>query len=545
MRLQSALGARVVEAVGEAHAIEGVLGDAVHHAWWCDAEDLVDRRDHVVAVMELRARGGIGLDLGRPPDRHRVASAAEVPGQDHRALVRRAAGPGPSRVVNGIGLGPAKDVKAAKLIERLDLLLNGRDDAVVRHQLADRAFLALRRGAVVAPEVEDQCVVAVPERFDLVDDAPRLNIGVFAVGGTHLHQPALEWPLALRDALPGRHLFVPRSQLCLGGDPALLLGPLEHLLSVGVPAVVELALVLVDVLLGRVVGPVDRAAGPVHEEGPVRGHGLVLVQPVDGIVGQILVQVVALFGGLGRRHERRVANQVRLELRRLPGEESVEGLEAQIRRPVLERTGRSGLDGWCVVPLAPRSRGVAVILEHFCHECAALGNPPAEGIPVVRELGDDPGADPVMVASGEERRPSRRAQGGRMKPVVADPLAEDALEGRGVDLAAKRRRLARTRVVHQDNENVRSILGKPTWRHARLVDRLLHREADLAGHRCWRKRKGFLLLQPLLRTGHRVLPLLVWYGVLCSVRSFGDRPWPCGHSGTGTGRCARPGPESP
>ena len=248
-------------------------------------------------------------------------------------------------MVDGVALGPAEDVKAAQLLERLELLFDGGDDAVVRHQLADRAFLALRRGAVVAPDVEDQRVVAVAERFDLVDDAPRLNVGVFAVGGAHLHQPALERPLALGDAVPGRHLFVPRGQLRLGGDPALLLGPLEHPLAVGVPAVVELAPVLVDVLLGRVVGAVDRAAGPVHEEGPVRGHGLVLVQPADGVVGQILVQVVALFGGLGRQHERRVADQVRLELRRLPGQEPVEVLEAP-SSSASSRTDRSGRPRW-------------------------------------------------------------------------------------------------------------------------------------------------------------------------------------------------------
>ena len=161
-----------------------------------------------------------------------------------------------------------------------------------------------------------------------------------------------------------------------GGDPALVLGPLEHTLAVGVPAVVELAPVLVDVLLGRVVGAVDRAAGPVHEEGPVRGQRLVLVQPADGVVRQVLVQVVALVRGLRRQHERRVPDQVRLELRGLPGQEPVEVLEPRVRRPVLERARRAGLDGRRVVPLAPRSGGVAVVLQHFRPERAALGYPP-------------------------------------------------------------------------------------------------------------------------------------------------------------------------
>ena len=146
------------------------------------------------------------------------------------------------------------------------------------------------------------------------------------------------------------------------------------------------------------VGAVDGAAGPVHEERPVRGHRLVLVQPADGVVGQILVQVVALVRGLRGQHERRVPDQVRLELRRLPGKEPVEVLEPRVRRPVLERAGRAGLDGRRVVPLAPASRGIAVILQHFRHERAALGDAPGERIPVVRELGDHPGAHLVMIA---------------------------------------------------------------------------------------------------------------------------------------------------
>ena len=175
--LQPALGRGVVEGVGEAHAVDRVLGDTVHLTRRCDAEDLVDRRDDVVAVVELRARCGVGFDPGRPPDGQGVAGAAEVPSQDHRALVRRAARPGPPGVVDGVALEPAEDVQAAEPLERLELLFDGGDDAVVRHQLADRARLALRRGAVVAPEVEDQRVVAVAEGVDLVDDAPGLGVG--------------------------------------------------------------------------------------------------------------------------------------------------------------------------------------------------------------------------------------------------------------------------------------------------------------------------------------------------------------------------------
>ena len=56
LRAQPALGLRVVEGVGEADAVDRILRDAVDHARRRDADDLVDRRHDVVAVVELRAR---------------------------------------------------------------------------------------------------------------------------------------------------------------------------------------------------------------------------------------------------------------------------------------------------------------------------------------------------------------------------------------------------------------------------------------------------------------------------------------------------------
>ena len=87
-------------------------------------------------------------------------------------------------------------------------------------------FWPSRRGAVVAPDVEDQRVVAVAERVDLVDDAADLDVHVLGESGGHLHQAALERLLVLGDAVPGRHRLVARRELGIGGDPALLLGAL-------------------------------------------------------------------------------------------------------------------------------------------------------------------------------------------------------------------------------------------------------------------------------------------------------------------------------
>ena len=120
---QLALGLRVVERVGETHAVDGVLLDAVHCARRGDADDLVDGRDDVVHVVELRPWCRIGLDFGRPPDGHRVARAAKMRSQQLSPLVRGAAGPGPARVVHVVGLVRAECVKTAKFLERLECCL--------------------------------------------------------------------------------------------------------------------------------------------------------------------------------------------------------------------------------------------------------------------------------------------------------------------------------------------------------------------------------------------------------------------------------------
>ena len=197
-----------------------ILRDAVDHAGRRDADDFVDGRDHVVDVVELRAGRRVGLDLRRPPDGHGVARAAQVRGEELGPFVRRAAGPGPAGVILVVGLGRTEHIQAAKRIERLDVHRNGGRNAVLREQLADGAVLAFRRGAVVAPDVEDQGVVTVAEAIDFIDEPADMVVRMFGKAGGDLHQPALEWLLILGNAVPGGQRIGPRRQLSVRGNPA-------------------------------------------------------------------------------------------------------------------------------------------------------------------------------------------------------------------------------------------------------------------------------------------------------------------------------------
>ena len=77
------------------------------------------------------------------------------------------------------------------------------------------------------------------------------------------------------------------AQLELAGEPVL---------AGGVPAVVELAPVLGEVLGRCLVRGVGGPEGEVDEEGPVRADGRRVVDELDRLVDQVLAEVVALLG---------------------------------------------------------------------------------------------------------------------------------------------------------------------------------------------------------------------------------------------------------
>ena len=191
-----------------------------------------------------------------------IARAAEVRGDQLGLLVGCAAGPGPAGVIHVVGLGRAEHVEAAQRIERLDVLLDGGRNAILREQLADGAVLPFGGGAVVAPDVKDQRVLAIAEPVNLIHDPADLGIHVFGESGVHLHQPALKRLLVFGNRVPGSQVGRPRRQLRILRNPTHFLGALEDAFAVLVPAVVELAFVFVGPFLGDLVRAVRRRRWP-------------------------------------------------------------------------------------------------------------------------------------------------------------------------------------------------------------------------------------------------------------------------------------------
>ena len=161
-------------------------------------------------------------------------------------------------------------------------------------------------------------------------------------------------------------------ELRVGRDHAELLLLRERSLALRVPAVVELPLVLVRPFRRHVVRRVRRARREVDEEGLVRHQRLLLLDPVDRLVGHVLGEVVALLGRLRLLDRNRVAVDRGRVLVRLAADEAVEVLEARARRPGVERPQRARLPDRHLVALAELGRRVAVQLHGLRERSAGV-----------------------------------------------------------------------------------------------------------------------------------------------------------------------------
>jgi hypothetical protein len=221
-------------------------------------------------------------------------------------------------------------------------------------------------GAVVADDVVDERVVEDPEVCQRVDDAADVVVGVLQERGVDLHLSRQHRLEVLGLLVPAWDLLRPRGQLALRRDHAHLLLARERLLAQDVPALIELALVLVDPLRRHVVRSVGRTGSEVAEERLVGVHRLLLAQPQDGPVGQVGHQVIAVLRQAPRFHWHRLLIQRRVELVVLAADEAVEVLKAAAgMRPVIKRTVGTGLEHRHLVALADLRRRVAVESEHL------------------------------------------------------------------------------------------------------------------------------------------------------------------------------------
>ena len=267
------------------------------------------------------------------------------------------------------------------------------------------------------------------------------------------------------------------------GHHTELLLPGEDLLAQHVPAGVEPAPVLVGPLGGHVVRCVGGAGGVVDEERLVRGQGLLLPDPVDRLVGHVLGEVVPLLGRPGRFHGRRSLVDSRVVLVGLAADEPVEVVEAApARGPGIERPDGAGLPRRYLVALAELRSRVAVQTQRLGHRRTRVRSHRVVTGRRGRQLRDDAHPHRVVVATGQQRGASRRAQRRGVEPVVLQTPGSQPLRRRRVAWATERTRGSEAHVVEQDDEHVRCSRRWP--------QRLDGREARFRVLRVERQRTG-------------------------------------------------------
>ena len=212
------------------------------------------------------------------------------------------------------------------------------------------------------------------------------------------------------------------------------------------------------------MGGVAGAGGQVAEEGLVVGVGPQVADPADGVVDQILGEVVALLRGAGRRHLVVVGDEVGVVLVGLAGQEPVEPLEPFRQGPAVAGPAQRHLRGRGQVPLAEGEGGVAVADQDLRQE-------PVVGLDVgvvAGEAGgelDDAGhARGVVVAAGEQAGPGGGAQGGGVVVGVAQPAGGQTVEGGGGDVGPVAAELGVAHVVQQHQHDVGCPVGGPLQR---------------------------------------------------------------------------------
>ena len=319
---------------------------------------------------------------------------------------------------------------------------------------------ALHARAVVAPDPDHERVVELAHLLDLGEQPADVPVRVLGVTGVDLHLARVQPLLRLTQGIPLRERVVLR-QLRVVRDNAELLLARERLLADSVPALVELAFVLVRPLGRHLVGSVAAPGRVVHEPGTARPLGAHSPQPVDGFLGHVVWEVVRLVVlALWNTLDLLVLGDQRVVLARLAAEEAPVVVEPEAGRPAVEGPGRALLVVGRQMPLADGGGHIAVLLQDPRERRAVAGDGGVVAGERARELGDEAEADSVLVASREHRRPRWRAHRGDVEAVVAQSLVGHAREVRRVDRASERARVAKAGIVDQHEQHVRSALRR-------------------------------------------------------------------------------------
>ena len=362
-------------------------------------------------VVVLIADLAFGLDPLGPRDDHGITRSPGELAVALEHLERGGEGHRPAGRVVVVG------VRAAQGVEVLHVLRQFVGVAVEELVLVDRPVGRALPGGAVVGAVEHDGVLQLPGLLQVVDDPADLGVGVLRKAGVHLGHLREQFLLLGAERIPRPHIVighrnvlgqrVDRGHLGARGHYALFDHPRQHPLPVGLVAIIELALVFVDVILRSMMRRVVGTRAEPHEPRLGRVRRLLVAQHPDRVVGQILRQVIALVRAIGLLDESVVLDQIGEPLIGLPAQEPVEPVEAHLQRPLRFAAAAGDILLGNVVILADPESAVAVVLEHSRNRGALRRQPGRRTREPGRGLGDGREPVDVVVASGQKAGPRR------------------------------------------------------------------------------------------------------------------------------------------
>ena len=270
-------------------------------------------------------------------------------------------------------------------------------------------------GAVVGQH-HHRGVFEAPCPLEKVDQALQLVVRVVQEARIGFLGSRAEAPLSVRNVVPGGNARVARRQLRVFRRNADRLLARESPRARRIPPGVVAAAMARHVFRRNMVGKVASAERQVQKERRIGGDDDVVPDEGDGLIDQVLRQVIA--AALVRIDGVAVAKQLRVPMVRRRAEKAVPMIEAAPRRPLLEWTGGVPRRHGRQVPLADAIAAVSRRVQQFRQRFDIVAYPAAVAGMVAAPLGDIAHARGMGVHARQQACAGRRAQRGHMKVVV-------------------------------------------------------------------------------------------------------------------------------
>ncbi len=291
LRLVSVLRFGVVKRVKHAHSLNGSLQRAVHDFGFGQSRRFENRRSDVDDVMPLRSNFPLGFDAVRPVSHESIASSAVTASDLLRPSEWRVPSHGPSGGVVAVR------IRATQVIQMLEYVCDRFGHTVeVSCFIEQPVHRPFGTRAVVTDDVEDECVVQLPQVFDRIDHATHLGVGVLTKSGEDFHLACKQFLLVGAELVPILDPFRLQRELRSGGDDSQFDLSSQRLFSQLVSALIELPFVLGDPLLRHMMWRVSGSRCKVREERLLGSECFGEPDPLDRLIGEVGHEMVLRVG---------------------------------------------------------------------------------------------------------------------------------------------------------------------------------------------------------------------------------------------------------